>query len=312
MENYLKRIKIIKKEVPISTKESFRLATSGTRCTVFLSDNFVVRFRDKEPSRLKREIKLLELLKHPLIPKIVWQGKIGGKLAMIENRLPGQTLDLIWRVLPETAKNQIINDLLEFLIYLRTNHKDQIYSVKTGRHYPNFLKFLTAGLELKTEKISKNDSAKKLISEINPILKSQEAKNLFIPKLVSLVHGDLIIHNLLTDGKNLTGVLDWEFSLWGDPDYDLARIWYYHECAKAYEQAGEDETFEADFTNRLMQKIIGSKLIASQNLFLKKYNVLRAFFYLNALTWAYSSAEPEKNIAELTSNWLVKKRGRQI
>ncbi len=307
MENYLKRIKTIKKEVTALAKESFRLATSGTRCTVFLSDNFVIRFQDKEPDRLKREAKLLQSLKYPLIPKIVWQEKIDGKLTMIENRLPGQTLDLVWRLLPETAKNQIINALLKFLIYLRTNHKDQIYSIKTGKYYPNFLKFLTDGLESKTKKISKNDSAKKLISEINAILKSQMAKNLFKSKPASLVHGDLIIHNLLTDGKKLTGVLDWEFSLWGDPDYDLARIWYYHECTKDYEQAGEDETFEANFTGQLIKKIIGSSLMPNQTLFLKKYNVLRAFFYLNALGWAVDSAEPEKNIAELTTGWLVKK-----
>lgn len=312
MENYLKRIKIIKKEVLALAKESFRSAKSGTRHAVFLSDNFVIRFKDKESDRLKREAELLHLLKHPLIPKTVWGEKIGGKPVIIENRLPGQTLDLIWRLLPKTAKNQIINDLLNFLIYLRTNHKNQIYSIKTGKHYPNFLKFLTDGLESKIKKISKYDSAKKLAFEINSILKSAGAINLFTTTSPSLVHGDLIIHNLLTDGRHLTGVLDWEFALWGDSDYDLARIWYYHECAKAYEQTGEDKTFEADFTNHLIQKIIGSKLMVNQNLFLKKYNILRAFFYLNALTWACSSAAPKKNIAELTAKWLVKNRGCQI
>ena len=306
MKNYLKRIKIIKKKIPVLAKESFWRARSGTRCAVFLSDDFVIRFRDKEPDRLKREIKLLQSLKHPLIPKIIWQGKISGKPVMIENRLPGQTLDEVWRRLPETDKNRIIKDLLGFLDYLRNNHQDKIYSIKTGRHYPNFLRFLTEDLELKTKKINKDSTAENLVYKINSILKSQEAKNLFKPKSVSLVHGDLIIHNLLTDGKKLTGVLDWEFSLWGDPDYDLARIWYYHECAKAYEQAGEDDTFEADFTARLIEKIIRSKLIKNQKIFIKKYRVLRAFFYLNALDWAADSKAPKRNIAELDTLWLKK------
>lgn len=307
MKSYSERIKIIKKELPTLAKESFKPATSGTRYTVFLSKNFVIRFRDKEPNRLERETKLLQSLKHPLIPEIVWQGEISGQLVMIEKRLPGQTIDLVWRSLPKTAKKKIINDLLKFLIYLRTNSKSKIYSIETGRHYPNFLKFLTDGLESKTKKINKNDSAKKLISEINSILNSREAKNLFKSKSAFLVHGDLIIHNLLTDGKKLTGVLDWEFSIWGDPDYDLSRIWYYHECAKAYEVSGEDKTFEADFTGQLIEKIIDSKFISNQNLFLKKYHVLRAFFYLNALSWAVDSRAPKKNIAELNSQWPVKK-----
>lgn len=309
MENYLKRIKIIKKEIPALTKESFKLATSGTRRTVFLSDNFVIRFRDKESDRLKREVELLHLLKHPLIPKIIWQGETNGKTVMIENRLSGQTIDLIWRSLDDVAKKQIIDDLLNFLIYLRTNSNDQVYSVNTGRYYPDFLSFLTDNFELKIKKINKYVSAKKLTKEINSILRSKEAINLFQFVSPLLVHGDLIIHNLLTDRQHLTGVLDWEFALWGDSDYDLARIWYYDECAKAYEQAGEDKTFEADFTNRLIQKIIGSKLMTNQNLFLKKYSILRAFFYLNALTWASTSATPEKNIAELTASWPVKNRG---
>jgi len=302
MENYSKRIKIIKKEVLALAKESFLPAKSGTRNTVFLSANFVIRFQDKESNRLKREVKLLKSLQHPLIPKIIWQGEILGQAVMIENRIPGQTLDLVWKSLELPAKNQIIDDLLKFLTDLKTKKAKRFYAVSTGKYYPDFLSFLTDNLESKIKKISKHASAKKLGLEINAILKNAEAISLFKTASPSLVHGDLIIHNLLTDGRHLTGVLDWEFALFGDADYDLARIWYYHECAKAYEQAGEDKTFEADFTSRLMKKIISAKL-TNQNLFLKKYKVLRAFFYLNALTWACSSAAPEKNIAELTASW---------
>ncbi len=45
-------------------------------------------------------------------------------------------------------------------------------------------------------------------------------------------------------GKKLTGVLDWELALWGDSDYDLFRLFYYQECAKAYQEQGVDHTFE--------------------------------------------------------------------
>lgn len=139
------------------------------------------------------------------------------------------------------------------------------------------------------------------------IINDPEIKKLFtITTKNVLVHGDLIIHNLLTDGKNLTGVLDWESGLWGDSDYDLFCLFYYQECAKAYQQQGIDETFEHDYMDKLIAAILKSDLIKNRKIFLKKYQFTRAFFYLNALDWATSSNSPRKNINELITLWNKK------
>ena len=43
-----------------------------------------------------------------------------------------------------------------------------------------------------------------------------------------LLHGDLGGHNILTDGANVLGVVDWEDCLFGDPVYDLAFLATFH------------------------------------------------------------------------------------
>ncbi|TAN58170.1 hypothetical protein EPN15_01900, partial [Patescibacteria group bacterium] len=120
--------------------------------------------------------------------------------------------------------------------------------------------------------------------------------------------GDLIVHNILTDGKNLTGVLDWELALFGDSDHDLFRLFYYQECAKAYQEQGNDEAFEADYMDKLIAEILKSNIIKNNKLFQKKYQFVRATFFLNALYWAVNSSAPKKNINELIM-WWNKKRG---
>ncbi|MGH7056903.1 MAG: phosphotransferase family protein, partial [Acetobacteraceae bacterium] len=67
--------------------------------------------------------------------------------------------------------------------------------------------------------------------------------------LVTLVHGDYRIGNIMVQDGNLAGVLDWEFAGWGDPDEDVgwlcARCWRF--CRVDREAGGVAE--RADFYN---------------------------------------------------------------
>ncbi|MEA2088356.1 MAG: aminoglycoside phosphotransferase family protein [Patescibacteria group bacterium] len=310
MKNYLLRIKKIKRQFAIPVGENFTVAPSGTNYKVFLSDNYVIRFRDDNPKLLLREANFLKRLNYQLIPKVLWYGKIDELFFMVENRLPGQTMDLTWKNLSSSSKSDIIKQVVEFLQYQRIIIKDNIYSVKTGKKYKRFLDYLTDGVKQKSIDIKKFEQANKLLRDLFLIINNPEIKNLFTTKIkFTLVHGDLIIHNLLTDGKNLTGVLDWELALFGDPNYDLSRLFYYQECAKAYQEQGVDETFEADYMDKLIAAIWESTLVEDKKLFQKKYQFVYAIFYLNALHWAVSSNNPQKNIYELVVQWDKKKWG---
>ena len=304
MQNYLSRIRKIKKQFAISKEERFVAAPSGTHHKVFLSNEYVVRFRDNNPELLLREANFLKKLNHPLVPRIILAGRINKSVAMVENRLPGKTLNVLWKTLPKTNQTNIIKQIIQFLQYLKTQTKDYVYSVNTGKKYNNFLNYLTDNIKLKISRIKKFRQTNKILKDLLLVIEKSETKNLFLDgEKMALVHGDLIIHNLLTDGKELTGVLDWELALFGDPDYDLFRLFYYQECAKAYQEQGVDETFESDYMDRLIATVLKFDLIKNKKKFQKKYQLVHAIFYLNALYWAASSDSPEKNISEIIVQW---------
>lgn len=304
MKNYLSQIGKIKKEFIALQNENFKVTKSGTHYKVFLSNEYTIRFRDDNPKLLLREANFLKQVNHPLIPKVLWTGKINKSIAMVENRLPGKTINIVWKTLSITNQKNIIKQIIKFLQYLNTQTRDYIYSVSTDQKYNNFLDYLTDSIKQKINKIKQFKQTNKISKDLLLIIEKSEVKRLFSNKeRITLVHGDLIIHNLLTDGKNLTGVLDWELALFGDPEYDLFRLFYYQECAKAYQEQGIDETFEADYMDKLIAVIMKSSLIEDKKIFQRKYQFVHAIFYLNALYWAANSDSPEKNLNELIVQW---------
>ncbi len=236
MRNYLSQIKKIKKRFSILREENFKAAPNGTHYKVFISNRYVVRFRNDNPKLLLREANFLKQFNHPLIPKVLWIGKINKSIAMVENRLPGETININWKTISKINKKNIIKQVIQFLQYLKAQARNYVYSVNTGKKYKRFLDYLRDDVKQKVANIKKFKQTNEVIEDLLLIINNPEAKNLFSDRERSaIIHGDLIIHNLLTDGKNLTGVLDWELALFGDPDYDLSRLFYYQECARAYQ-----------------------------------------------------------------------------
>lgn len=304
MRDCLSLLSRIKKEFIILQKENFEVAPHGTHHKVFLSKEYVVRLRDDNPELLLREVNFLKQLDHPLIPRVLWVEKVDTSIVMVENRLSGKTVSTVWKSLVKGDQINIVRQLVEFIRYLKMQTRDYVYSVNTGKIYNDFQDHLADTVIQKIAGIKKIKQAAEILKELLLVIEKPEIKNLFSgAKNVSLVHGDLIIHNLLTDGRNLTGVLDWELALFGDPDYDLFRLFYYKECARAYQEQGIDEAYESDYMDKLSTAILKSDLIEDEKLFQRKYKFVRAIFFLNALHWAVNSDEQEKNINELIIQW---------
>jgi len=140
MKNYLLRIKKLKKGFSILKNENFYPATSGTHYKVFLSDNYTIRFRDNDNEILNRESDFLKKLDYELIPKVLWMDKIDNFIAMVENRLPGKTINKVWKTITKEDQKNIIKQIIKFLQYLQSQGRDYIYSVNTGKEYntPDF------------------------------------------------------------------------------------------------------------------------------------------------------------------------------
>jgi aminoglycoside phosphotransferase (APT) family kinase protein len=112
---------------------------------------------------------------------------------------------------------------------------------------------------------------------------------------------------MLTDNERLTGVLDWELALYGDPDYDLCRLFYYRECAQAYRKQGIDETYEAEYMDMLVEDIENSGIVGDREVFQRKYEFVRAIFFVSALYWDVRSEDPENNLEGTIDLWNINK-----
>jgi hygromycin-B 4-O-kinase len=63
------------------------------------------------------------------------------------------------------------------------------------------------------------------------------------PETRALVHGDFGSNNVLTDGRRITGALDWSEASIGDPLYDVANVFFWRtwlECMRQQAQYFED------------------------------------------------------------------------
>jgi hygromycin-B 4-O-kinase len=87
----------------------------------------------------------------------------------------------------------------------------------------------------------------------------------YCPEIRCLVHGDFGSNNVLTDGRRITGVLDWSEAMIGDPLYDIANIFFWRGWLVCMEQ--QARWFEArlghipNWRERLLcyQLVIGLK-----------------------------------------------------
>jgi thiamine kinase-like enzyme len=178
------------------------------------------------------------------------------------------------------------------------------YDIQQGEQHNDFLSFLLKEAEEKIRRIEKTENyrqARNLLTEFKKGIKNEKAREkLEETKTPRLVHGDMIIHNLLTDSERLSGVIDWELARWSDHDHDIVRLMYYQECARSYYHQGKDDSFEYDFLNKLLT-FLEDKI--NREDFELKYIFYRSLFYLGALAWAVNSNSPEENIKELEDDW---------
>lgn len=301
MQNYIKNLK---RKLPFLKNEIFKKAADGTHFKVFISNSYAIRFRDKKSKVLPREVKLLKSLSHPLIPKVIISGEIDNYCYMVENRLPGNNMNIAWKNISKKNQREIISQIIDFIKFMQKTRQKDIYSVSTGKKYNSIKDFYLSDIDKKIANIRKIKFAEEILNDILKIINEKAAEKLFL-KNTSLVlaHGDLIIHNLLTDGKALTGVIDWEMASFNNKDHDIFRILYYSECAKAYFDQKRDVSFEFDFIKKLINGVLKLKIIRSEKMFFKRYEFVRATFYLTALEWACNSKNSKKNIQEIKCLW---------
>lgn len=281
----------VKKRLAI--KEDFRKAEKGTRSTVFLSDSFVVKI-NKNLTVLKNESEVLKMLDLDVAPAFVDFYIIRDFGVLIEKKLEGRAIDDVWKSINIADKDKIVADIAGTVHKINQHKKDYFWSAQFDTKFKTYKDLLFYKFKLYQKRIFENKLSHKLFLEIANDIPEEKVDKTFGQIEPTLLHGDLIMHNLLTDLRRLTGILDWEYVQYGDPFYDLARVIYYQECAKAYIDENRDEHFEYDFTARLTEK-----LSQNINLDFEKYKIIRSFFFVDTIIWALNSVESEKYLSEL-------------
>ena len=277
----------------LAVKENFQKAEKGTRSEVYLSDSFVVKI-NKDSAVLKNESEVLKTLDLSITPAFVDFFIIKNFGILIEKKLEGKAIDGVWKNINITNKNKIVTDIAETIYKINHYKKNYFWSAQFDKKFKTYKDLLFYKFKLNKKIIFNNKLSYKLFLEIANNIAEKKVDKIFSKTQPTLLHGDLIMHNLLTDSRRLTGILDWEYAQYGDPFYDLARVIYYQECAKAYVDENRDKHFEYDFTARLIKK-----LKQNTNFDFEKYKVIRSFFFIDTIIWALNSVDPEKNLLEL-------------
>ena len=284
-------IKEVKERLAI--KEDFQKAEKGTRSQVFLSDNFVIKVsRDLTVS--KNESEVLKTLTLDIAPRFVTFCIIQNYGVLVEKKMKGRAIDDVWKDIKAPDKKKIVADIVKAVCKINQQKKDYFWSAQFDMKFKNYKDLLFHKFKLNEKQIFENQSAYKLFLEVSNNIEEKKVERIFGRTSPVLLHGDLIMHNLLTDLYRLTGILDWEYAQFGDPFYDLTRVIYYQECAKAYVDEQRDEHFEYDFTTRLIEQ-----LKQYTDFDPEKYIVIRSFFFIDTIIWALRSANLAKNLAIL-------------
>lgn len=180
------------------------------------------------------------------IPKEITRGTIRRYFFVIQQFVEGD------------ATNHIINlKNMDTLLNQLGKHLKNIHQIKgqnfgfissnlTGT-YSTWIEFLLNNIKDNSKIISysvkNNLITKQLLISSQNIIKRIYEKHIIQP---SLLHGDYKLSNTLSDGKNITAILDWDQAKLGDPMYDFAN---YH-LFKDTEICVDDRSFYRGYFGR--------------------------------------------------------------
>ncbi|MBV8809359.1 MAG: aminoglycoside phosphotransferase family protein [Acidobacteriaceae bacterium] len=161
------------------------------------------------------------------VPKVIRIGEIDHQFYCISESLPGVTLQELKRedlplLLGPTAQilELIAKSDLGETSGFGTFDKDGTGTYESWR---NFLSSIADRDRYNWEAVGKLVDS----TEIRRSLTRLVALAGRCPETRALVHGDFGSNNVLTDGRRITGVIDWSEALFGDPLYDVANTFYW-------------------------------------------------------------------------------------
>jgi len=189
-------------------------------------DKYIIRIKEgKEGCRkLKFKAELIRMIEKEIpVANVVAFDRYEGVSYLIQKYIAGQTLFQTWPRLTPVYREKLIANLVSFLNNLHAHEAPKFgIPYDSGLQFESWQEFCCFRFE-------------KLISEISSLPASRTAepvlglvaryfkkhKHYLKSEKAVLLHGDLWPANILVRGHEIRAIIDFEFALWGPPDYEF-------------------------------------------------------------------------------------------
>jgi len=201
--------------------------SNSDRAAWSLGPKYILKERsDKPPSFEARNLRFLKENTTIPVPTVVLDYSSEDRYYIQTERVPGETLETAWATLSATEKVLIAKQTAEFLLQLRRLQSPKMQSLGEQPLYSAFL--FQGDYGQPHGPLSSDDE---LWAVWAPALKGLPAKALSrlrerLPSSApyTFTHGDLFLGNIIIEGGNLAGIIDWESS-------GYFPVWWEFACA---------------------------------------------------------------------------------
>lgn len=233
--------KILQKE-NLKYRDVKRLSGGQVNFVFLVDNNYVVRVggRSDSQKRLLSEAKLIERFQKRIpLPEILACGGIEDWVYQVQSFIKGEPLYKLWGKLTNRRKEVVVKNLVQFLKILhRTDFKEYGF-YHSDKKYSQWLTFWIARAEEIKEELSsvKTYIPQDIVKTVFRYFASN--KSVLANGKPCLVHGDLWLGNVLIEGSEIVGILDFESAIQAPVEYELLSIEKF--CLYPNDYKAEDE-----------------------------------------------------------------------
>jgi len=219
----------------LGNPDSYTKVTHNSGNDVFVGDEHVIKlYRPEKDAGSDKETDLCRALQgHLPTPEVTAAGSAGDQSYTVMKKLPGQALELTWKDTSEADQDTLFGRMGALLAAVHSVPVDKVASVldqpQMGaseilrNRAAEALRVITAKRLLSPQTIGSLES---YLAEHIPA----DGKN-----DVGLRHGCFRFGNILAEGTNITGLLDWEDASLGDTSEELS-LTLYRTVPQAYRE----------------------------------------------------------------------------
>lgn len=228
MNTYPQILNKIAVKYNIENDKDFSRYEAGFHHTYDLGDKYIVKMEDSSAGTLNHHKKFLDLLstKGAKVSKVVEFGEENGKSYLVLEKIPGRSLSNDWLDMSDEQRERIIEELAKQLKIF--------HSVKFGNYIIPALVSNTPSINLreavknstKFNLINKNVLKPEFLKEFEYLENFYQQHEYILDEqdTAVFVFNDIHLENIIWDGKELTGIIDFDWVCQAPKDYELWKI----------------------------------------------------------------------------------------